>query len=94
MLAPCFSPPPDTNRTHVRLFANSRLTRRLRSLSTCAAQQVGLTLRWCWGRCRTFLEFGAASGRTSGIGALTLRSTSLDECPDRLQETGDNYAHQ
>lgn len=40
------------------LFANSRRRRRLLSLNTCAAQLVGLVLGWCWGHCRTFVEYG------------------------------------
>jgi hypothetical protein len=40
------------------LLANSRLDQRLLPLSAYAAQLVGLMLVWCWGRCRTFLEYG------------------------------------
>jgi|SRR5665647_503088 len=40
------------------LLANSRLSWRLPSVSSCAAQLVGLVLGWCRGRCRTFLEYG------------------------------------
>jgi len=39
------------------LLANSRLSRRLLSLNTCAAQLVGLVLGRLWDRCRDFLEY-------------------------------------
>jgi hypothetical protein len=40
------------------MFANSRLTRRMVSLNARPAHLVGPMLGWCWGRCRTFLEYG------------------------------------
>jgi len=45
------------NRTSDLPLANSRLTRCLLSLNTCAAQLTGLVFGWCCDRCRTFLEY-------------------------------------
>ena len=43
------------------LLANSRLSRCLLSLNARSAHLVDLMLGWCWGRCRTFLEYGDVS---------------------------------
>jgi hypothetical protein len=54
------------NRTPDLLLANSRLSRRLLSLNARSAHLVGLILGWCWGRCRTFLEYGPLLLQRSG----------------------------
>ena len=58
------------------LPANSRLSRRLPSLNTCAAQLVGLVLGWCWDRCRTFLEYEPLAQSAGATRATELLSLS------------------
>jgi hypothetical protein len=43
------------------MFANSRLSRRLSSPNARSAHLVDLMPGWCWGRCRSLLEYGDVS---------------------------------
>ena len=58
------------------LLANSRLSRRLLSLSPHATQLAVLAICWCRVRCRTFLEYEALAQTAGAARATELLSLS------------------
>ena len=60
----------------------SRPGRHLLSLNACVAHLVGLVHDWCWGRCRTFLEYGPLAPSM-----VTRVADGPEHCPVMAQET-------
>jgi len=58
------------------MLANSRLSRRLLSLSPHATQLAVLVIGWCRVRCRTFLEYEALAQTAGAARATELLSLS------------------